>query len=255
MKTNPIIPRLTVVGAGPGDPELITLKAIKTLQKADVVLYDALANEELLQYAPTTALKVYVGKRAGSHAQQQDEINKMIVDFGYNMGHVVRLKGGDPFVFGRGQEEMAHARQNGMQVDYVPGISSAIAVAGLAGIPLTSRGVSQSFWIVTGTLADGSLSQDLDAAAQSGATVVVLMGMNQLEKIVDRFLKLRSKHEPIALISNGSLPSQRMLISDLSKVLDEQREYQIPAPAIIVIGEVVRLSESINEVYLAAAAI
>jgi uroporphyrin-III C-methyltransferase len=252
MKNFSIVPRLTVVGAGPGDPDLITLKAIKALKKADVVLYDALANQELLDYAPTTAMKVYVGKRAGCHAQQQEEINRMIVDFAYNMGHVVRLKGGDPFVFGRGQEEMAMASKNGIQVDYVPGISSAIAVPGLAGISLTARGISQSFWVVTGTLADGSLSPDIDAAAQSGTTVVVLMGMNRLEKIVDRFLMLRNRDEPIALISNGSLPNQRMLISELSKIVEEQQLNPIPAPAIIVIGEVVRLSQDLAEVFASA---
>jgi len=232
-------PRLTLVGAGPGDPDLITLKAIKTLQSADVILYDALVNEKLLEHAPATTLNIYVGKRAGQHSQQQQEINKMIVGYAKTMGHVVRLKGGDPYVFGRGHEELDYAQQQGIPVDYVPGISSATSVAGLAGIPLTKRGVNESFWVITGTLKDGSLAKDLHLAAQSSATIVILMGLKKIREIVALFQNQRGNDEPIAIIHNGSLESSRLLICTLGDVMEDGSLPSMTAPAIIVIGKVV----------------
>lgn len=231
-------PHLTVIGAGPGDPDLITLKAVKALENAAVVLYDALANKALLDHAPS-ALKLYVGKRAGMHHKQQNAINRMIVEYAYSMGNVVRLKGGDPFIFGRGHEEMAFAQANGIASTYVPGISSSMAVPGLAGIPLTKRGVNESFWVVTGTLRDGGLSKDIKSAAASSATVVILMGVKKLPEIVGLFSAIRGEDEPIALIENGSLPQERQLISSLGKVIAGQEKVQINAPAIIIIGKVV----------------
>ncbi|HSJ66327.1 MAG TPA: uroporphyrinogen-III C-methyltransferase [Anditalea sp.] len=232
-------PRLTLVGAGPGDPGLITLKAIKMLQTADVILYDALANATLLDHAPATCLKIYVGKRAGGHSQQQYEINKMIVGYAKTMGHVVRLKGGDPYVFGRGHEELDYAQNQGIPVSYVPGISSATSVAGLSGIPLTKRGVNESFWVITGTLKDGSLAKDLHLAAQSSATIVILMGLKKIGEIVDMFQKQRGADEPMAIIQNGSLESTKFLINILGKVMDDPALAFMSAPAIIIIGEVV----------------
>jgi len=236
---NHIQPKLTLVGAGPGDPDLITLKAVKTLHSADVVLYDALANTALLDHAPSSALKIYVGKRAGQHSQQQQEINKMIVGYAKTMGHVVRLKGGDPYVFGRGHEELEYAQQQGIPAFYVPGISSATSVAGLAGIPLTKRGINESFWVITGTLKDGSLAKDLHLAAQSSATIVILMGLKKLDQIVHLFLGQRGKEEPLAIIQNGSLDHSNCLISTLGGIMDAPTLNEIAAPAIIVIGKVV----------------
>ncbi|MFN4145620.1 MAG: uroporphyrinogen-III C-methyltransferase, partial [Runella sp.] len=178
-------PRLTLVGAGPGDPDLITLKAVKVLQSADVVLHDALANSALLAYCKPTCVVVNVGKRFGQHSCNQDVINHLIVEYAQQYGHVVRLKGGDPFVFGRGYEELDYAQRHGIEVAIVPGISSSYAVPALAGIPLTSRGVSESFWVVTGTTQAHRLSQDLALAARSSATVVVLMAMHKLPEIVE----------------------------------------------------------------------
>lgn len=229
--------QLIVVGAGPGDPDLITLKAVKALKNAAVILYDALANEALLDHAPD-ALKIYVGKRAGLHHKQQNAINRMIVAY-ITLGNVVRLKGGDPFIFGRGHEEMAYAQKNGISSSYIPGISSSTAVPGLVGIPLTKRGVNESFWVVTGTLKDGSLSKDVRSAASSSATVVILMGVKKLHEIVTLFTAIRGKDEPIALIENGSLPQERQLISRLGEVLEIQNKIQINAPAIILIGNVI----------------
>src|SRR5690349_2015813 len=151
----PSYPKLTLVGAGPGDPDLISVKGIRVLQSADVVLYDALVNEELLHYVPEEAPRIYVGKRLGQHEFTQTKINELIVVMANLHGHVVRLKGGDPFVFGRGQEEIAFARQHGLETAIVPGISSSIAVPELQGIPITSRGISESFWVLTGTTKTG----------------------------------------------------------------------------------------------------
>ena len=175
-------PKLTIVGAGPGDVELITLKAIKALEKADVVLYDALVNEELLQYA-TKAEIVFVGKRLGCHAYTQDQINELIVSMANRYGHVVRLKGGDPFIFGRGSEEIEYAEQFGVATNIVPGISSALGVPASVGISLTQRQIAESFWVITGTTSNHELSKDVHLASKSNATVVILMGMHKLDEI------------------------------------------------------------------------
>jgi uroporphyrin-III C-methyltransferase len=237
---------LYIVGAGPGDPELITLKAIKTLEKAEVVLYDALANEELLCYAPKDCLKIYVGKKAGMHSFQQGEINKMIVGYSKIFSRIVRLKGGDPYVFGRGHEELEYARSHEMEVTLIPGISSALAAPAMAGIPLTKRGVNESFWVVTGTLKDHSLAKDLSFAAQSSATVIILMGLKKLHKIVDLFTSFRGNREPIAIIQNGTRWDQRVLVADLKNILEKQKETQLASPAVLVIGKVVQ--ESLQDV-------
>jgi len=156
---------LTVIGAGPGDVELITLKAIKALQSADVVLYDALVNVELLEYA-IKAEHIFVGKRKGCYAYQQEQINELIVKHGKNNEHVVRLKGGDPFVFGRGAEEMEFAAENGLHVAMVPGISSSLSVPASQNIPVTKRGATESFWVITGTTKEHKLSNDVQLAAK-----------------------------------------------------------------------------------------
>ena len=157
MKT----PRLTVVGAGPGDPELITLKAIKTIMSANVILYDALINNDLLDFALPNAELIFVGKRKGCYVYQQEQINELIVSRAKSHGHVVRLKGGDPFIFGRGAEEIEYAKQFGVETYVVPGISSSFAVPAYQGIPLTKRGASESFWVITGTTKNHQLSNDI----------------------------------------------------------------------------------------------
>jgi uroporphyrin-III C-methyltransferase len=180
-------PKLTLVGAGPGDAELITLKGIRAIQSADVVMYDALANDSLLDYAPKHALLLYVGKRKGDHYLKQSEINELIVSYATRYGHVVRLKGGDPFVFGRGYEEVEYAQQHNIETDIVPGVSSAVSVPAAQGIPITHRDIAQSFWVVTGHTQDNKLPADIHLAAQSSATVVILMGMSKLAEIVSIF--------------------------------------------------------------------
>jgi uroporphyrin-III C-methyltransferase len=197
-------PRITLVGAGPGDADLITIKGIKALKTADVVLYDALVNEELLEFAPENAVKVYVGKRSGDHSFSQGAINKLMIDYALNYGHVVRLKGGDPFVFGRGYEELDHAASYSIPAEVIPGISSSIGVPGMQQIPVTHRGLSESFWVVTGTTADGKVSRDLYEAARTRATIVVLMGIHKLAEITEIFKK-EGKHKlPVAVIQSGT---------------------------------------------------
>ncbi len=233
--------KLTLIGAGPGDPELITLKAVRALGEADVVMYDALVARELLDYCRPDALLVYVGKRKGAYSCTQEEINPLIVHYAQQYGHVVRLKGGDPFVFGRGYEEAEYARQHGLEVDLIPGISSSYAVPAMAGVPLTSRGVSESFWVVTGTTKDGELSNDLQLAAQSTATVVILMGIHQLPKIAGLFAGVGKADLPVAIIQNGTTLDERVVFGRVSDIVERVEQEGISNPAVIVVGEVVGL--------------
>ena len=234
-------PTLSLVGAGPGDPELITLKAIRTIEKADVILYDALANDALLQYARPGAVTRFVGKRYGCHALSQQEINHLIVEYAYSHGHVVRLKGGDPFVFGRAQEEINAAREAGIEVEVIPGISSAIAVPASQMIPLTCRGINESFWVTTGTTQSGEISPDIKLAAKSSATVVILMAMSKLEAIMDIFTAEGKKETPVAIIQEGTTPQAKMVIGTVRDIAFKAEYAGLSNPAIIMVGEVVNL--------------
>ncbi|MFD1820007.1 uroporphyrin-III C-methyltransferase [Pseudarcicella hirudinis] len=244
------IPKLTVVGAGPGDPDLITMKAVKVLQSADVVLYDALIAEEILSYCKPGAEKIYVGKRPGE-SHSQDSINFLIVEKAYMHGHVVRLKGGDPFIFGRGQEEIEYARQFDLETAYVPGISSSVAAAGYAGIPMTARGVSESFWVITGTKSDGSLSSDLATALQTTATIVILMGMNKLWQIAEVCEDMGKGNLPVAIIQNGTTKQEKTGLGLARNLPEIAKENKLSNPAVIVLGEVVRYADTteIQKIY------
>ena len=249
--------KLTLVGAGPGDPDLITLKGLNALKTADVILYDALVNPVLLDYAPE-AKKIFVGKRKGLHRYAQDEINSLIVEQAFLYGHVIRLKGGDPFVFGRGSEEIDHAENFGLHTDIIPGISSSIAVPSSIGIPLTKRGVSESFWVITGCNSDRQLSLDVSLAAQSSATVVILMGMHKLDQIAAVFKDLDKGETPAAVIQNGTMENQKSGIGTINDIAEIVKENNLSSPAIIIIGDVVseasnttELSQKI-EMYLAS---
>jgi len=239
-----IEPKVTLVGAGPGDIDLITLKGIKAIREADVVLYDALVNEELLQYAKPSCTKIYVGKRAERLSTSQDYINKLMVDYALTHGHVVRLKGGDPFVFGRGGEELDYIRQFNIPTAVVPGISSSIGLTGLQQIPLTYRGISESFWVITGSTSDGRLSDDLYKAVETNATIVVLMGYSKLQQIVGLYQSHGRGNLPIALIQNGSLPNERVALGTVNTILEEASRNGVGVPAIIVLGEVVAKHQS-----------
>ncbi|WP_282080840.1 uroporphyrinogen-III C-methyltransferase [Aquimarina algiphila] len=242
------IPKLTVVGAGPGDPDLITLKAIKALESADVVLYDALINETLLKYAPK-AEQIFVGKRKGCYAYQQEQINELIVNRAKNYGHVVRLKGGDPFIFGRGAEEIDYVQQFDIETDMVPGVSSSFAVPAYQGIPLTKRGVSESFWVITGTTKSHKLSQDVYLAAKSNATVVILMGMGKLSEIVSIFAAEKKQDTPVAIIQNGTTENEKFGLGTIDTIEKIVVEGKLSSPAIIVIGDVVSQRAKLASIY------
>lgn len=237
-------PKLTLVGAGPGDPELITLKAINAIKSADVILYDALANHALLDYASANTIKIFVGKRVGLKKYSQEEINELIVKKALENGHVVRLKGGDPFIFGRGYEELEYARERGIEGLVVPGISSALAVPAYQQIPLTHRGASQSFWVITGTNRERKLTNDVRLAAQSTATVVILMGVHKLMEIATIYRLHRSFKTPVAIIQNGTLPEEKVVIGTLEDIEEKAEAANVTSPAIIVIGEVVNLAQA-----------
>ena len=250
-----IEPKITLLGAGPGDPDLLTLKGVKALQAADVVLYDALTNEALLEHAPAQAIKVYVGKRSGEHSHSQDAINQLMIDYALNYGHVVRLKGGDPFVFGRGYEELDFAASYNVPVTVIPGISSSIGVPGLQQIPVTHRGLSESFWVITGTTTNGEISEDIYQAANSKATVVILMGLKQLSKIVEVFKAAGKLQLPAAVVQNGSTATEKLVISTVENIVSKVEEEQIKAPALLIFGEVVSLHPSFKNVIAQYAAI
>jgi uroporphyrin-III C-methyltransferase len=236
-------PKLTVVGAGPGEVDLITLKAIKVLKTADVVLYDALVNEELLDFINPNAEIIFVGKRRGCYTYQQDQINDLIVSRAETHGHVVRLKGGDPFIFGRGAEEMEFAASFGIETAMVPGISSSLAVPASQNIPVTKRGSAESFWVITGTTKEHKLSKDIALAAKSNATVVVLMGMGKLPEIIKLFQQENKNELPVAIIQNGTRTNEKVGIGTVDTILQVVAEQQLSNPAIIVLGEVVKHRE------------
>lgn len=231
--------QVTLVGAGPGDKDLITIKGLKVLQKADVVLYDALVTEELLNEIDPSVPKIYVGKRCGKHSFLQEDINRLLVENAFQYGHAVRLKGGDPFVFGRANEEIDYVESFGIPVSVIPGISSAIAVPGSQGIPMTQRGISSSFWVMTATKKDGSFSNDLKFAAQSSTTMVILMGVRKLQEIVAEVLNYRGALTPFAVIQNGTLSNESFSVGTLGTLSSVERKINTLAPGIIVIGDVV----------------
>ncbi|WP_431163211.1 uroporphyrinogen-III C-methyltransferase [Flagellimonas beolgyonensis] len=239
--------KLTVVGAGPGDVDLITLKGIKALQSADVVLYDALVSKELLAYAPN-AEQIFVGKRKGCYAYQQEQINDLIVERAQQGKHVVRLKGGDPFVFGRGAEEMEHAAAVGVEVAVVPGISSSVSVPASQHIPVTKRGAAESFWVITGTTKEHKLSNDVALAAKSSATIVILMGMSKLGEIMQLFKNEGKENIPVAIIQNGTTENEKIGIGTVASIENKAKEQQLANPAIIIIGEVVNHRQKIQDI-------
>ena len=230
-----------MVGAGPGDPDLFTLKGVKALAQADIVLYDALANDVLLEYARRSSEQLFVGKRKGVPCMAQDEINQLIVDKAHQHGTVVRLKGGDPFVFGRGHEEVVFALQHGLEVEIVPGISSCYSVPELQNIPVTKRGYAQSFWVITATDENHQLPQDIFDAAKTNATVVILMGVHKLPQIVEIYQKEGKGQLPIALISNGSRDNEATVVGVIDTIQIIVEAKQLKPPALIVIGDVVSL--------------
>jgi uroporphyrin-III C-methyltransferase len=233
-------PELFVLGAGPGDPELLTMKGYKVLQQANVILYDNLANKELLAISRDDCEKVYVGKQPYGDYTPQETIHELIKHYAFTKGNVVRLKGGDPFIFGRGFEEIIYARQHGIITHYIPGVTS-MQASGLEDIPLTHRQVSESVWMVTGTKKDGSLSADLTCAMHSNATVVIYMGMKKLAEIASAYINAGKGEIPAAIIQHASLPNQKSAKGKVSDLVAIAADNQLTYPAIIIIGDVVNV--------------
>ncbi|XOV91455.1 MAG: uroporphyrinogen-III C-methyltransferase [Bacteroidota bacterium] len=237
-------PKLTLVGAGPGDPELITVKGMKALQNADVVLYDALVHPDLLEYAPQ-AVHISVGKRAGKESVPQDKILELIRDSAFEYGHVVRLKGGDPFVFARGFEELEYATRHGIKTDIVLGISS-IMLPGLYGIPLTCRGVNHSFTVVTATTSEGLLSDDVFMAAEKSPTTIFFMGLGKIDQIAAAYKKFNREDLPVAILSRGSHNDDGVLYGNVSTIESLVARHKPKAPALLVFGECADLNKELE---------
>lgn len=230
-----------LVGAGCGDFDLITLRGRNIIKKADVLVYDSLIDSRLLDYAPDSVEKISVGKRAGAHSFAQSEINDILVSKAKEGKTVIRLKGGDPFVFGRGGEEITELKRNNIPYSVIPGVTSAVAVPGLSGIPVTHRRVSRSFHVVTGHTADDALPQNIGAYAKLDGTLVFLMGLNKLQEIAESLIiNGKSPETPAAVISNGATPHSVVVKGNLLTISESVRENKyICSPAVIVVGETV----------------
>lgn len=238
--------KVYLVGAGPGDPDLITIKGIKAIKKSDIILYDRLVNKKILEYASKNTKMIYCGKAPDKHSLTQDEINKLLVQLALE-GHVVtRLKGGDPFIFGRGGEEAEALAELGLQFEVVPGITAGVAAPAYAGIPVTHRDYSSSVAFVTGVMKE-SVDEDeyWKHLAQGPETLCIYMGVKKLPEIKRLLTKHgRPSNTPVALIHCGTTTEQVTVIGTLDNILD--RAVHIKNPAMIVVGEVVKLNKKIN---------
>jgi uroporphyrin-III C-methyltransferase len=240
--------RVYLVGAGPGDPELITLKGLRYLRVADVVVYDALIHPALLEEASLWAERVFVGKRSGCHAMDQEKINTLLIEYARQGQVVVRLKGGDPFIFGRGGEEALALAAAGIAFEVVPGVSSAVAAPAYAGIPVTHRHYASSVTIVTGheNTLHSSSAVNWEALAQAGGTLVILMGVATLPSITRSLLDGGlSPDTPAAVIQEGTVPQQRVVTGELINIAERASRARVKSPAVVVIGAVVDLGASL----------
>ncbi len=235
-----------LVGAGPGDPRLITVLGLERLRQAEVVVYDRLVSEQLLDEAPPTAERIFVGKAPGEHSAKQEEINELLLLHARAGRIVVRLKGGDPFVFGRGSEEALACAEAGIPWEVVPGVSSALSVPALAGIPVTHRELAGGFAVVTGHCAEGD-RQDWAALARV-ETLIILMGLSRLPEISASLLfHGRGLETPVAAIADGSLPGERVVVGTLGTIAGDVARAGLKAPATIVVGEVVRVRSALHD--------
>ncbi|MBD5544495.1 MAG: uroporphyrinogen-III C-methyltransferase [Lachnospiraceae bacterium] len=237
--------KVYLVGAGPGDKELITVKGLKLLKECDVVIYDRLASFELLEEVRADCIKVCVGKEPGRHSMSQEEINGLLVEYGQKYDKVVRLKGGDSFVFGRGGEEAEALQKAGLSFELVPGVTSAVAVPECAGIPVTHRGMSQSFHVITGHTKDGehALTEDYHILAGLDGTLVFLMGLGNLKEITERLMAHgKDKTTPAAVIEKGTTSEERMVRGTLENIYGKVSRAGLSSPVVILIGKTAALS-------------
>jgi uroporphyrin-III C-methyltransferase/precorrin-2 dehydrogenase/sirohydrochlorin ferrochelatase len=236
--------QVAIVGAGPGDPDLLTLGALRLLQRADAVVYDKLVGPEIVDYARRDAERIYVGKSKANHSMSQDRINALLVRLAEDGKRVVRLKGGDPFVFGRGGEELDYLKRHGVAVEVVPGITAAVGCAGSLGIPLTLRGVSQAVTLVTGHGQDGEPDLDWAALARLDQTLAIYMGVSTAGRVARRLIEHGlAPSTPVAVIENGTLPEQKTVTGTLAELESLVRTGGITGPALIIVGQVVRQAD------------
>jgi uroporphyrin-III C-methyltransferase/precorrin-2 dehydrogenase/sirohydrochlorin ferrochelatase/uroporphyrin-III C-methyltransferase len=237
-----------LVGAGPGDPGLLTVRALELIQSADVVVYDRLVSREIVDLVPARVARVYVGKKTGRHLIPQEEINALLVRLAYDNLAVVRLKGGDPFLFGRGGEEALYLARHGIAFEVVPGISSASACAGYAGIPLTHRGMARGVQFITGhCVSDEPLNLDWSALASPDMTLAVYMGLVNVEEITSRLIGAgRPANTPVAVIEKGTTVEQRRVLTTLLGMPKAVAAEKIQPPAMLIIGQVVSLATDLN---------
>lgn len=243
----PAVGEVMLVGTGPGDPDLLTLKALRCMQSADVVLYDNLVSKPILALLPATIERIYVGKRRANHAMQQQSINELMVELAKQGRKVLRLKGGDPFVFGRGGEEIETLSEQGVPFQVVPGVTAALGVASYCGIPLTHRDYAQAVTFVTGHLKDGSMDLDWPALARPRQTVVIYMGLMGLPVLCDQLIAHgRSPDTPAAVIQHGTQPTQRVVTATLATLAEKVLTEGLEPPTLIIVGEVVQLHDRLK---------
>ncbi len=236
-----------LVGAGPGDPELLTLKALRLMQQADVVIYDRLVSQPIMELCRRDATKIYVGKARSNHSVPQDGINALLVQYASEGKRVCRLKGGDPFIFGRGGEEIQELYQAGINFQVVPGITAASGCSAYAGIPLTHRDYAQSVRFLTGHLKDGSPELPWNELVYENQTLVLYMGLMGLETICEKLIAHGQRPDmPVALVSKGTTPEQKVVVGTLADIAAKVTEHQIHAPTLTIIGEVVKLREQLQ---------
>ncbi|WP_291373395.1 siroheme synthase CysG [Acinetobacter sp. UBA6720] len=236
-----------LVGAGPGDPELLTLKALRLMQQADVVIYDRLVSPAIMELCRRDATKIYVGKARSNHAVPQEGINALLVEYASKGQRVCRLKGGDPFIFGRGGEEIQELFASGVPFQVVPGITAASGCSAYAGIPLTHRDYAQSVRFLTGHLKEGSPELPWDELVYQNQTLVLYMGLVGLEKICEKLIAHGQRPDmPVALISKGTTPEQKVVVGTLADIASKVEEHHIQAPTLTIIGDVVSLREQLQ---------
>jgi len=238
--------KVYLTGAGPGDIELLTLKALRVVREADVIIYDRLANPDILKEAKDECKFVYVGKEDGKHTIPQEELNEVIYQNALKYNVVVRLKGGDPFVFGRGGEEGSYLSQRDIEFEIIPGVTSAVSAPAYAGIPVTHRGISASFKVVTGHEAPNKKGSQVNWEMLKGdETIVFLMGYHNLSKICKNLIDIgKPKDYPIAVISKGTMQDQKVVVSTLNNIVSKAKG--LPTPVMIVVGNVVNLRKELK---------
>lgn len=241
-----------LVGAGSGDPELLTLKAYRIMQHADVVLYDSLVSEDILDMCSQQATKIFVGKRCNDHALPQEQINQLLVTHAQAGKCVVRLKGGDPFIFGRGGEELQTVVENSVYFESIPGITAASAAASSSSIPLTHRQCAQSVKFVTAFKKTNCPNEDFSEMLDPTQTVVLYMGLNRLAGLTNGLIRAgRARDTPFAVVSHASLPTQQVLIGTLDDIAAKQLLAKLPTPALLIMGDVVNLHQQLADYNLA----